>query len=306
MLPNAILVHPRRAASGSTRLWRALALLVLVAATSACSTLRGMPQRYQATDEIVTAIQLTAEELAALPATDDRAERNHVMNRAVAVIDQRFNAFVRDLAADRADSATAVAGTTLGASTAGAFVDSVKAKTHYALFAAGVVGAFGIVDKNYFYEKTVPALVAGMRAARAKVLLRLRQGQGETLESYNGSAALQDLEDYYAAGTLLAAIAEITTSAEGDAAQALHEVRALDVPSEAEITRRKTISQAIYGIKDDAAMAKGNLALKALGQLPQASPEDTRAALVKALRPRTKERIAAVEKALDDAGLMAK
>jgi hypothetical protein len=283
---------------------RLVLVLLLALAGTACSTLRGTPERYQSTESIVASIDLTADDVATLVVAENQTERNRLQNKAVAVIDLRFHDFVRALAADRADGSATVAGTTLGASTAGAFVDSVKAKTNYALFAAGVVGAFGIVDKNYYYEKTVPALVAGMRAARAKVLLRMRQGQIEELGNYNGVAALQDLEDYYAAGTLLAAIAEVTASAEGEAAQAQGEVRALGVPTDAEIANRKTLSQAIYGIKDEAAMAKGNAALKALGLLEQTSPKATRAALVRALQPRTPERIAMVEKALKTAGLL--
>jgi len=284
--------------------WRSTGLVVLALATGGCSTLRGNPVRYETTEAIVQAIDLKADEVATLADPPSREERNRIQNKAMAVIDLRFNSFARELAADRADSSTAVAGTTLGASTAGAFVESVKAKTNYALFAAGVVGAFGIVDKNYFYEKTVPALVAGMRAARATVLLRIRQGQGETLESYDGVAALQDLEDYYAAGTLLASIAEITARAEADTVAVLAQVRELDVPTPAQIDNRRKISQAIFAIKDQSGVDKGNQALTSLGLLPQTTPKDTRAALVKALQPRTPERIAIVEKALKDAGLL--
>lgn len=284
--------------------WRFAGLIVLALALGGCSTLRGNPERYQSTDDIVKAIDLTAQEVATLAEPLTRDDRNRIQNKAIAVVDQRFNAFVRDLAANRADSSTAVAGTTLGASTAGAFVDSVKSKTNYALFAAGVVGAFGIVDKNYFYEKTVPALVAGMRAARATVLVRIRQGQADTLESYDGPTALRDLEDYYSAGTLLASIAEITARAEADAADALTQVRALDIPTDDQIDNRKKISQAIFSIKDQSGVDKGNQALKSLGALPQTTPKDTRAALVKALQPRTPQRIALVERVLRDAGLL--
>ncbi len=280
------------------------ACLLLALALGACSSLRGTPQRYQATDAIVAKINLTADDLAELAAADSDIERNRLQDKALAVIDLQFHAFVRDLVADRADSAAATAATTLGASTAGAFVDSVKAKTNYALFAAGVVGAFGIVDKNYYYEKTVPALVAGMRAARANVLLRVRQGQVKLLAEYNGVAALQDLEDYYAAGSVLAAIAEVTARADADAERALGEVRELTVPTAPEIDRNKKISSAIFGIKDDAGRAKGNAALKALGLPQQATPQATRAALVAALRPRTPERIAVVEKELKAVGLL--
>jgi hypothetical protein len=128
-----------------------LALVLLLAlAGTACSTLRGTPARYQSTESIIASVDLTAADVAALAVTDSRSERDRLQNKALVVIDLRFHDFVRALVADRADGSATVAGATLGASTAGAFVDSVKAKTNYALFAAGVVGAFSIVDKNYF------------------------------------------------------------------------------------------------------------------------------------------------------------
>lgn len=278
--------------------------LVAVFVLGGCSTLRGTPVRYQSAEAVVAQIDLGADELATLAQTADRGERNRIQNRALAVIDLRFHEFVRDLAADRADADAAVAGTTLGASTAGAFVDSVKAKTNYALFAAGVVGAFGIVDKSYFYEKTVPAMVAAMRAARAQVLLRIRQGQTGALDTYDGVAALQDLEAYYTAGTILAAVAEVTQRAEADTAAAMQKVRALSVPTAAVLDRNQQIRQAILGITDDAGMAQGNQALATLGLPPAATPQATRTALVAALRPRTPERIATVEQALRGAGLL--
>ncbi|RVT50059.1 hypothetical protein [Rubrivivax albus] len=278
--------------------------LVAVFVLGGCSTLRGTPVRYQSAEAVVAQIDLGADELATLAQTADPVERNRIQNRALAVIDLRFHEFVRDLAADRADADAAVAGTTLGASTAGAFVDSVKAKTNYALFAAGVVGAFGIVDRSYFYEKTVPAMVAAMRAARAQVLLRIRQGQTGALDTYDGVAALQDLEAYYTAGTILAAVAEVTQRAEADTATTMQKVRALSVPTAAVLDRNQQIRQAILGITDAAGMAQGNQALATLGLPPAATPQATRTALVAALRPRTPERIATVEQALRGAGLL--
>lgn len=309
MPPDSLQVaEPVPAQSSVTRMkpWASTALLLLAVAAAGCSSLRGTPARYQATDDIVAKIDLKAEEMAQLAVIADSGVRNHLQNKAMAVIDQRFHAFVRDLAADRADSSAAVSGTTLGASTAGAFVKSVKAKTNYALFAAGVVGAFGIVDKNYFYERTVPALVAAMRASRAKVQLRIKQAQSERIEQYSGVAALQDLEDYYSAGTLLSAISDVTVRAEADAKAALTDVRELQVPTDAEIDRRYLISEAIRSVNDATKLTQANAALKALGLPEQATAKDARAALVKALQPRTSERVTIVEKALADAGLVQK
>lgn len=282
---------------------RALLMAALLLLAGGCSTLRGTPVRYQPAAEIVAKINLVPQDLADLQAAASETERNQLQNKAMAVIDQQFHQFVRDLMADRSDASAAAAGTTLGASTAGAFVDSVKAKTNYALFAAGVVGAFGIVDKSYFYEKTVPALVAAMGAARANVLLRIRSSQRDAIGAYDGTAALADLEDYYSAGTVLAAIAEITARADGDKKAALDELRSLEVPGDAEIARRKQISSAIFAISD-ASMDKAKKALVQLALPEQKTAKEARVALLKALRPPTPERIALVEKALKDNGLL--
>jgi hypothetical protein len=286
------------------RIWRLALVLAVAAVGSACSTLQGTPPRYAAAADVIDEIQLTPKELAELVESASKGERNSTQARAIAVIDQRFNQFVRDLAADRANAATAAAGTTLGASTAGAFVESVKAKTNYALFSAGIVGAFGIVDKNYFFEKAVPALVAAMGAARAKVLVRIRESQREEIASYDGTAALADLEDYYAAGTVLYAIAEITSRADQDRKLALAEVRELDVPTQDVIDARKQVTNAIFAIKTDEQVKKANLALKAL-QLPSAtSAKEARDALRAARMPRTVLREKAVTEALAKAGLL--
>ena len=280
------------------------ALAIMALALTGCSTLRGTPQRFAAPDEIVKAIDLTPADLALLVNSTSVSERNALQNQAIAVIDLQFHQFVRDLAADRADAAAGVAGTTLVASTAGAFVQSVKAKTNYALFAAGTVGAFGIVDKSYFYEKTVPALVAAMKAARAKVLVTMRSGQVLTLDRYGGAAALADLEDYYAAGSVLTAIAEITASAEATQQSAKEDVRALAVLSDDDIARRRKVTRSIFAVKDAAALVKANAALKTLGQAEQGTPAAARAALMRMHREDVPGRLDTVEGALRTAGLL--
>ena len=301
MSSNVVLNPEHRAPRPSGR---AAAVLCALALLGGCSTLRGTPPRHVPAEAVVTEINLTAADLASLVNSDSQNNRNEIQKRAIAVIDLRFQQFVRDLSADRADSSAAAAGTTLGASTAGAFVESVKAKTNYALFAAGIVGAFAIVDKNYFYEKTVPALVAAMGAARANVLVRMRTSQRQPIEDYDGAAAMADLEDYFAAGTVLSAISEITTRAEQDRKLALAEVRELDVPTDEVITARKRVTNAIFAIKTDEQLKKANQALRSM-LLPEAkTPKQALDALRDARKPPTPAREAAVTKALKDAGLL--
>lgn len=267
--------------------WRSLTVLLAALATlslGGCNTMRGTPTRYQSSDAIVAAIQLTAQDIADLAVETDPAARNRLQNKAVAVIDQQYSAFVRTLVADRADAATAAAGTTLGAATAAAFVDSVTAKTNYALFGATLIGAFGIVDKNYYFEKTAPALISGMDAARTQALLQIKQNQQLGTDRYDGAAAARDLESYYTAGTLLGAIKDITARAETAVAEGQGQIRTLRVLTEPEMDRNAAIVTAIHAIKTPEATQKGNRALKALGLKEQVDAANTRRALLQELR----------------------
>lgn len=280
-----------------------LASALLIVMLAGCSSIRGVPVRYQSTDAIVSAINLVPSDLATLQAAALESERNEYQNKAVSVIDLHFHQFVRSLVDDRTDMAAGAAGTTLAATTAAVFVEGVKAKTNYALFAAGVIGGVGIIDKNYYFEKTAPALVASMGAARANVLVRIRNGQTQSIANYSGAMALADLEDYFSAGTVLAAIAEITSRADNEKQGFLAEVRSIDVPSEDEIVRRRNMSKAIFAI-DEQSLAKGKKAVATLGIPEQKSVKDVRISLLRAMRPPTKERLDMVHSALKNAELL--
>jgi hypothetical protein len=278
-------------------------VLALGSLTSGCSTLHGTPARYQPSADIVKAIKLTPDDLAALVSASTEPDRNGYQNRAIAVIDLNFHQFVRDLTGAREDVAAGAATTTLGLTTAATLVDSAAAKTNYAAFAAATIALLGIVDKNYFYEKTVPALVAAMGAARANVLVRIRNGQRESIDVYNGAAALADLEDYFSAGTILAAIADITARADGEKEAALNEVRSIEAVSDEEIKLRRSLAAAIFSINDQS-IAKGKAALAALALPEQKTVKEIRLSLLRSLRPPTKERLQMVQKALKDSGLL--
>ena len=284
--------------------WRFLALLLAALVLSGCNTMRGAPTRYQATEDVVTAIDLTAQDMADLVKAGSPVNRNEIQNKAIAVIDQRYAAFKFALAADRADAATAATGTALAATTAAAFVDSLAAKTNYALFGAALIGAYGIVDKNYYFDKTAPALVSGMEAARVQVLVQIKKGQALLIDAYSGTAAAQDVESYYAAGTLMGAIQDLTARANTAQAEGQAEVRTLKVLTDAEIEHNTKISAAVWRIKGASMVPKGNEVLKALGLKEQVDDRAIRRALFAELRSGADGRTNALEKALNAAGLL--
>ena len=248
-------MHPCMTKRLSSRVLAISLSLVAACTTTGCTSLYGVPVRYQPTSAIVDSIELKASDLASLQKATTEADRNALQNKALAVIDLRFHQFVRSLAADRENASAASAGIGLSAATASTFVDSVAAKTNYSLLGAFSLAAFGVVDKSYFYDKTVPALVSAMGAARANVLVRIKTAQADSLSAYNGTSALNDLEEYFSAGTILAAIADISARAESDKQAAIEEIRTLDVASDDEISFRRGLTAAIYAI-DDQALSK--------------------------------------------------
>jgi len=105
----------------------------------------------------------------------------------------------------------------LGAATATAGGAGLKAAL--GATSAGVAGARTSIDKNIYFEKTMPALLAQMLASRKTTLVKITQGLDKNTTLYPLNQALIDLEDYYNAGTIPGAIAAIAEQA-GAAARA--------------------------------------------------------------------------------------
>lgn len=259
-------------------LWR-IAGAIVAASLAACSSMHGVPTRYQDTTATVTAIKLTPEDLASLVTSTDRSERNKIMHRAMSVVDLRFHELVRSLNGDRQDSAALTSYANIGFNTAGTLVSSVAAKTNYAAAAAVSGALLGVTEKQYYFEKTMPALVDAMSAARAAVEFKLRTGMQEEIEQYPGSMALAHLEDYFSAGTVLAAISQVTKAAETEKAKKQEYVQEIISMSDDQILERREISAAIASI-NVANFQAGNDVLKSLG-LPEktTAPEVKRALL---------------------------
>jgi hypothetical protein len=92
-------------------------------------------------------------------------------------------------------------------------VGSAGTKAALGAASAGVLGANSAINKDLYYQKTIPALIAQMEANRAKRKLTIIQGLGLPDSKYSLAAALSDLDDYRDAGSIPDAISSITQSA---------------------------------------------------------------------------------------------
>lgn len=113
----------------------------------------------------------------------------------------------------------------LGLGGASAVTGGAAAKAALGAAITGVTGAKVSFDKNAYFAKTLPALVASMQAMRKEVLLRIRKGLELGDDKYPLTQALVDLEDYYNAGTIPGAITGITASADEASRKATEELK---------------------------------------------------------------------------------
>lgn len=105
----------------------------------------------------------------------------------------------------------------IGLGLAGTAVGGAGAKTIFHAISTGVAATNTSIDKNYFYEKALPALVSQMNADRKEVLSIIVQRLAGCKDGKDGSyswfEAVHDLTDYYSASTLLGAITSISKDA---------------------------------------------------------------------------------------------
>jgi len=69
------------------------------------------------------------------------------------------------------------------------------------------------IDKNFFYEKTVPALITARNAQWKVALVPILEGTKRDTEGYPMALALSDLAEYYYAGTFTEALQAIEKDA---------------------------------------------------------------------------------------------
>lgn len=159
------------------------------------------------------------------PGGDKRAARDEFIDGRLTLYNIRYLQFIRDLGVDKQhlDAATEVL--LLGVGLAGTLTGGERAKTNLAALAALITGTKISIDKHFYFEKTVPALVATMNAQRKTVLLKIMTGQKFDVDVYPFTQALADLYDYEQAGTLIGAINTIQVDAGAKEVKADGEIR---------------------------------------------------------------------------------
>lgn len=212
--------------------------------------------------------------------------RNRFIAGRLALIDLNYLQYVQLLTADkqRLNTAAELANMSLGL--AGTLVGGVRAKTNLAAAATGLGGTKTTIDKEYYYEKSLDALIDAMNAKRKDVLVGILTGRAtSSIADYSFEQALTQLNEYYMAGTINGALRFISAHAatqEKASDVAISNIPELTETTKAIVTNKRALTSAI----DQSDRGKAIAALQELKQpvAPGAGLDDLKNQLTQVVR----------------------
>jgi hypothetical protein len=135
-----------------------------------------------------------------------RQIRDEIIYRQLTAYDLEFSQFERTLSVNNNAFSLSSDTAILGLGAAGAVVGGVTTKAALAAASAFVVGTTTAVDKDLFYQATLPALIAQMESRRLQARVPIVGGLGKSDSEYPLQKALIDLGALRSAGSFTAAI----------------------------------------------------------------------------------------------------
>jgi hypothetical protein len=160
-------------------------------------------------------------------ATDKEEARNRFIEKRIAAIDTNFENFVRQVYGEDVISRVGVEWVAIGTATAGALIRDSTTQAVLAAITAALIGGKAAYDKNALFDRTVPALMAQMRASRLTVRAQILRNMQQEVQDYGLLQAQTDVAAYYNAGTIPGAIASVLESSGEQSRNALEEIRNL-------------------------------------------------------------------------------
>ncbi len=163
--------------------------------------------------DLPTKIRRYYDQKPALALSELKIRRNEIIISRITLINLHYNQFVADASFRRQMMDFGADIADLGVDLATTVVGSAATKTILGAISAGITGSQASVHKNFYFEKTVSAIVATMNASRKQALIPILTGQQRGVDSYPLGQALSDLDNYYFAGTFLGALNAILLEA---------------------------------------------------------------------------------------------
>jgi len=216
--------HSRyRFAAQSMRIGGLHMILTAAAVLNGCAAFSGYPTNYQQEADVLSADKpfLTADvrtkandpSNAVRGGLTPQQYRDTVVYRRIEVIDNYYYDFESKLTGTYNGIEVCADLTALVLNGFGAVTGTAAAKASLAAASAGVIGSKSVISTDIFYQKTLPGLVAQMKASRQQALLKIETGLVNDVSKYSLDAALLDVSAYYIAGTLPSAVSQVTAQA---------------------------------------------------------------------------------------------
>lgn len=198
-----------RAATNRSPIVTRLAIATMLLSLNGCAAIYGRPHETDPnTPQEVENKQLIAQ---CAKDPDKRSCRDAIVYQRIRVIDRDFFEFANSVRVESTKLSLLTDLAVLGLSGAGATAPA--AAPVLAAVAGGLTGAKEAIDKDTFYEKTMPALLAAMEAQRHEVMVKIETGLAGPIDKYDLNVALTDIESYRRAGSIDGALMQITHDA---------------------------------------------------------------------------------------------
>lgn len=243
---------------------RTIIALSLVCLLNACSSTRGYPERpdkqslkLQKLQEkyFLPSVDVLADYHDPVKTPNQQVYRNKVVHGRMLAIDMQFQIFKQEIYGEGVKSALTfdIAGVLIGG--AGAVVTNADASKILSALSGGIAGTSTAINKNLYFEKTLPALIALMDAERLKVRARIFKGLTQSTDVYPLGQALSELENYLEVGSIPGAIASLTAVAGTEKSEAEDEIEAVRTSQFVDPAAQKRINDTLNAI---VAMPAGN------------------------------------------------
>ena len=207
-----------------------LASLVLAGCTASLST--GPTRLYTVADEtsLLRTQVASIESNFSLGVAQNEAARNEVIAERMLAIDMNYFEYEALLLRERQDVGFLSTIANLGLTGTATLITPVVTKNILTGVSTGLTGATKAYSDEVLFQKTIQALQTQMRANRLHVAAKIIARFNDSLQVYPLAMAKSDLEEYYNAGTLDAALLEVTQTV-GDETKAADAEKAEAVAS---------------------------------------------------------------------------
>lgn len=197
-------------------IWPALALALL----TGCASFTGAPKQVVSANDYEKLLKTypLSDAVTKFHASDNnvrgglspRQWRDMIITIYMGGMDRKYRSFRASISEESKGSNVLLEGVVLGAA-GGASVAGQATANALAVVAAGATGVKGVLNKELYYEKTLPAILAAMDGSRLTVKSRILNKISEFDEKdYPLEAALAELDEYEGAATFERAVQQVT------------------------------------------------------------------------------------------------